>query len=134
MGHRQSHSTKLNSSPLSELVNNLFFFPVGSVNKIKNPPVLGDPALIHPFLAGLGKDRSSTRDNETDLGAAALHLAIRCASGVPLVSVLPLLSSSHRRSRNGLPFTLPQVHLTECCSPSSVRNNRASSGCLAWSS
>ena len=84
MGHHQSHSTKLNSSLLSELVNNHppAFFPIGSLNP-KNP-ILGDPALIHPFLAGLGKDRNSTRDNETDLGAAALHLAIRCASGAPL--------------------------------------------------
>ena len=133
MGHYQSHSTKLNSSLLSELVNNHppIIFPIGSVNQ-KNP-ILGDPALIHPFLAGLGKDRNSTRDNETDLGAAALHLAIRCASGAPLATMLPPLSSFHRRSRNGLASTLPQVHFTECCSPSSVRNNRASSGCLAWS-
>jgi hypothetical protein len=56
-------------------------------------PILGDPALIHPFLAGLGKDRTATRDSEADLGAAALHLAIRCASGAPLDSVFhtPLL-------------------------------------------
>ncbi|KAF8505882.1 Oxysterol-binding protein-domain-containing protein [Russula emetica] len=37
----------------------------------------GDPALIHPFLDGLGKDHDG---GENDLGAAALHLAVRCAS------------------------------------------------------
>lgn len=45
-------------------------------------PTLGDPALIHPFLAGLGKGHDSGAEN--DLGAAALHLAVRCASGVTL--------------------------------------------------
>ena len=47
-------------------------------------PTLGDPVFIHPFLAGLGKDH----DGENDLGAAALHLGVRCASGVPLYSFL----------------------------------------------
>jgi len=48
-------------------------------------PTLGDPALIHPFLAGLGKGHDSGGEN--DLGAAALHLAVRCASGVTLCSL-----------------------------------------------
>lgn len=44
---------------------------------------LGDPALIHPFLAEIGKDRRKSVDGSADLdtGAAALHLAVRCASG-----------------------------------------------------
>jgi oxysterol-binding protein 1 len=50
-----------------------------------NPQHLGDPALIHPFLAGLGKGHNGGGEN--DLGAAALHLAVRCASGVPLCSL-----------------------------------------------
>ncbi|KAH8091395.1 Oxysterol-binding protein-domain-containing protein [Cristinia sonorae] len=40
----------------------------------------GDPAQIHPFLADIGRDRRSNSDAEGDLGATALHLAIRCAS------------------------------------------------------
>ncbi|EJF58501.1 Oxysterol-binding protein-domain-containing protein [Dichomitus squalens] len=41
----------------------------------------GDPARIHPFLADFTKDRRTSSDaNEVDLGAAALHLAIRCAT------------------------------------------------------
>ncbi|KAI0074811.1 hypothetical protein K474DRAFT_1647551 [Panus rudis PR-1116 ss-1] len=41
----------------------------------------GDPAKIHPFLADITKDRrSSTEEGANDLGAAALHLAIRCAT------------------------------------------------------
>ncbi|KAI0808977.1 Oxysterol-binding protein-domain-containing protein [Irpex lacteus] len=39
----------------------------------------GDPAQIHPFLTEIGRDRRSSGDY-ADLGAAALHLAIRCAS------------------------------------------------------
>ncbi|KAM6495220.1 hypothetical protein JOM56_009843 [Amanita muscaria] len=59
----------------------------------------GDPALIHPFLAEICKDKKTlpvgsstsvehlsqaegTGAQEIDTGAAALHLAIRCASGV----------------------------------------------------
>ncbi|KAI0686265.1 hypothetical protein BC835DRAFT_474072 [Cytidiella melzeri] len=41
---------------------------------------VGDPAQIHPFLTEIGRDRRSSGENPTDLGAAALHLAIRCAS------------------------------------------------------
>lgn len=41
----------------------------------------GDPARIHPFLADFTKDRRASSDsNDVDLGAAALHLAIRCAA------------------------------------------------------
>lgn len=44
--------------------------------------LLGDPALIHPFLTEIGKERRSSIDGNLNTGAAALHLAIRCASGV----------------------------------------------------
>ncbi|KAF8521881.1 Oxysterol-binding protein-domain-containing protein [Hysterangium stoloniferum] len=40
----------------------------------------GDPALIHPILTELSRDRSKSSDDTVDLAAAALHLAIRCAS------------------------------------------------------
>lgn len=43
--------------------------------------VAGDPALIHPFLAEIGKDRRKSADGDLDTGAAALHLAVRCGSG-----------------------------------------------------
>ncbi len=39
-----------------------------------------DPAQIHPFLAEIGRDRRTSAEIDVDLGAAALHLAIRCAS------------------------------------------------------
>ena len=45
--------------------------------------VLGDPTQIHPFLDGIANQRRASRESESDLGAAALHLAIRCASGAP---------------------------------------------------
>jgi hypothetical protein len=52
----------------------------------------GDPALIHPFLTEIGKDRRASVDNVggIDTGAAALHLAVRCASSVYLL-VYPVL-------------------------------------------
>lgn len=42
----------------------------------------GNPALIHPFLAEIGLERRSESDSESSIAtaAAALHLAIRCAS------------------------------------------------------
>ncbi|KAL0959197.1 hypothetical protein HGRIS_014475 [Hohenbuehelia grisea] len=41
----------------------------------------GDPGLIHPFIAELTKDKHPTNENNgIDTAAAALHLAIRCAS------------------------------------------------------
>ncbi|KIJ28907.1 hypothetical protein M422DRAFT_784466 [Sphaerobolus stellatus SS14] len=40
----------------------------------------GDPALIHPILTEISRDRGKSIDGSVDLGAAALHLAIRCAS------------------------------------------------------
>lgn len=64
-------------------------------------PILGDPALIHPFLTEIGKDRRSStsgqsqvqgKGNDYDTGAAALHLAIRCAS-----SKFPQLPSGKSR-------------------------------------
>ncbi|KAF8206087.1 hypothetical protein K438DRAFT_2014382 [Mycena galopus ATCC 62051] len=54
----------------------------------------GDPALIHPFFAEIGKEKwritapavpagavdSETSSGDLDTGAVALHLAIWCAS------------------------------------------------------
>lgn len=48
----------------------------------------GDPARIHPFLAEITKDRRTSSDTDGDLGAAALHLAIRCASCVSVRLIL----------------------------------------------
>lgn len=42
----------------------------------------GDPALIHPFLTEISKDKRKSVDGDLDTGSAALHLAVRCASGV----------------------------------------------------
>ncbi|THH16409.1 hypothetical protein EW146_g4224 [Bondarzewia mesenterica] len=58
----------------------------------------GDPALIHPFLAELGRERRRSQDADTDLGAAALHLAIRCAS----VDTVSLLLSHRSISPNSI--------------------------------
>ncbi|KAJ8456543.1 hypothetical protein ONZ45_g18680 [Pleurotus djamor] len=41
----------------------------------------GDPALIHPFLSEISRDSKESHTNaDLNAGAAALHLAIRCAS------------------------------------------------------
>ncbi|KAI5119210.1 hypothetical protein M0805_007721 [Coniferiporia weirii] len=40
----------------------------------------GDAALIHQLLAEIGKYKRKNADDDVDIGAAALHLAIRCAS------------------------------------------------------
>ncbi|KAF9442720.1 hypothetical protein P691DRAFT_846150 [Macrolepiota fuliginosa MF-IS2] len=61
----------------------------------------GDPALIHPFLAEIGKDRRSSTDLSAaaiDTAAAALHLAVRCASA----QTLSLLLSHRAISPNGV--------------------------------
>ena len=43
---------------------------------------LGDPALIHPLLAEISNSKNKSLDDNSsvDIAAAALHLAIRCAS------------------------------------------------------
>ena len=52
-------------------------------------PSKGDPARIHPFLADFTKERrASSESSDVDLGAAALHLAIRCATCKCASSVL----------------------------------------------
>ncbi|KIJ64051.1 hypothetical protein HYDPIDRAFT_112576 [Hydnomerulius pinastri MD-312] len=58
----------------------------------------GDPALIHPFLAEIGKERRRSVDGDLNTGAAALHLAIRCAS----VDTVQLLLSHRAISPNGV--------------------------------
>ncbi|TFY69652.1 hypothetical protein EVJ58_g318 [Rhodofomes roseus] len=40
----------------------------------------GDPARIHTFLSALNKDSRKSVESDHELGATALHLAIRCAS------------------------------------------------------
>ncbi|KAH9920538.1 Oxysterol-binding protein-domain-containing protein [Epithele typhae] len=58
----------------------------------------GDPARIHPFLTDITKDRRTSAESDTDLGAAALHLAIRCAS----CDTISLLSSHRSISPNAV--------------------------------
>ncbi|KAK0195540.1 Oxysterol-binding protein-domain-containing protein [Armillaria mellea] len=58
----------------------------------------GDPALIHPFLAEIGKDKRKSTEENFDTGAAALHLAVRCAS----VATVALLLSHRAISPNGV--------------------------------
>lgn len=77
------YQVKLLSALRSGELNSILY-SAASAAQLINCPTLGDPALIHPFLAGLGKDH----DGENDLGAAALHLGVRCASGVTLCSFL----------------------------------------------
>ncbi|KAK0212711.1 Oxysterol-binding protein-domain-containing protein [Desarmillaria ectypa] len=58
----------------------------------------GDPALIHPFLTEIGKDKRKSTEKNLDTGAAALHLAVRCASAATVALLL-----SHRAiSPNGV--------------------------------
>lgn len=77
----------------------------------------GDPALIHPFLSEIGKERRNSIDGDLNTGAAALHLAIRCANGAycapdfqtrltltmgsPAVETVQLLLSHRAISPNG---------------------------------
>ncbi|KZT00876.1 uncharacterized protein LAESUDRAFT_731808 [Laetiporus sulphureus 93-53] len=57
----------------------------------------GDPARIHTFISELGQERRSS-DGNVDLSAAALHLAIRCAS----TDTVALLLSYRSVSPNGV--------------------------------
>ena len=89
------HHVKLLSALRSGPLSLLFPIPY-SAAPINHYPTLGDPALIHPFLAGLGSHNhhdGGENGGENDIGAAALHLAVRCASGAPLCSLswLPCL-------------------------------------------
>ncbi|KAG6812617.1 hypothetical protein H0H92_001836 [Tricholoma furcatifolium] len=54
----------------------------------------GDPVLIHAFLAEIAKEK----ENSSELGAAALHLAIRCASP----NTVALLLTHRAISPNGV--------------------------------
>ncbi|KAK2463943.1 hypothetical protein APHAL10511_003994 [Amanita phalloides] len=58
----------------------------------------GDPSLIHPFVAEIGKDKRTPTDDAVDTAAAALHLAIRCASA----DTVALLLSHRAISPNGV--------------------------------
>lgn len=61
----------------------------------------GDPALIHPFLTEIGKDRRASLESSAegiDTAAAALHLAIHCAS----ISTIQMLLSHRAISPNGI--------------------------------
>ncbi|KAF8178451.1 hypothetical protein BJ912DRAFT_907979 [Pholiota molesta] len=58
----------------------------------------GDPAVIHPFLAEIGKDKRKSLDGHIDTGAAALHLAVRCGS----VQTVSLLLAHRAISPNGI--------------------------------
>ncbi|KAJ7143846.1 Oxysterol-binding protein-domain-containing protein [Mycena epipterygia] len=77
----------------------------------------GDPALIHPFLAEIGKEKRKSSDQRSvgsrapdstnaslDTGAAALHLAIRCASLADgdAAETVALLLSHRAISPNGV--------------------------------
>ncbi|KZV69891.1 hypothetical protein PENSPDRAFT_608176 [Peniophora sp. CONT] len=60
----------------------------------------GDPARIHPFLAEISQERRASQDSglNSDAGAGALHLAIRCAS----VDTVRLLLSHRAISPNAV--------------------------------
>ncbi|KAI0791876.1 Oxysterol-binding protein-domain-containing protein [Abortiporus biennis] len=40
----------------------------------------GDPAQLHVFLTEIGRERRKSAEGDVDIGALALHLAIRCAN------------------------------------------------------
>ncbi|KAF8431896.1 Oxysterol-binding protein-domain-containing protein [Boletus edulis BED1] len=74
----------------------------GSVEPLQQVRLLsalrsGDPTLIHPFLTEIGKERRNSAGGDLNTGAAALHLAIRCAS----VETVQLLLSHRAISPNG---------------------------------
>ncbi|KAJ7202159.1 Oxysterol-binding protein-domain-containing protein [Mycena pura] len=80
--------------------------------KLLNALRSGDPALIHPFLTEIGKEKRKSADqraasgvastaedaSKIDTGAAALHLAIRCGS----LETITLLLSHRTISPNGV--------------------------------
>ena len=66
------------------------FFPLCFTVLI--PRIQGDPAIIHPFLADFGRDRRSSAAGDVDLGATALHLAIRCASCTSASHLMRIMS------------------------------------------
>ncbi|EJD03880.1 uncharacterized protein FOMMEDRAFT_167188 [Fomitiporia mediterranea MF3/22] len=58
----------------------------------------GDAALIHQLLSEIGKDKRKGASDDFDIGAAALHLAIRCAS----TDTIALLLSNRSISPNAV--------------------------------
>ncbi|KIP04311.1 hypothetical protein PHLGIDRAFT_93663 [Phlebiopsis gigantea 11061_1 CR5-6] len=64
------------SSSVASPGNNDALYQVRLLSALRS----GDPAQIHPFLTDIGRDRRQSAEGDVDLGAAALHLAIRCAS------------------------------------------------------
>lgn len=74
--------------------------------------LLGEPALIHPFLAEIGKDRRKSSDGDIDTGAAALHLAIRCGS-CECLDVLFQIAANKEASTNCFFATIPQSYIPE---------------------
>ncbi|KAI0344300.1 hypothetical protein BDW22DRAFT_1327437 [Trametopsis cervina] len=60
----------------SSLASNDALYQVRLLSALRS----GDPAQIHPFLTEIGRERRNSGEDTVDLGAAALHLAIRCAS------------------------------------------------------
>ncbi|KAJ7602897.1 hypothetical protein FB45DRAFT_1097914 [Roridomyces roridus] len=97
--HRKSTISSYLSAP--ELAPSEPLYQVKLLSALRS----GDPALIHPFLTEIGKEsgeatppirRSMVEDLDT--GAAALHLAIRCASP----ETISLLLSHRAISPNGV--------------------------------
>ena len=86
------------------------------MRRASTDPLIGDPARIHPFLADFTKDRRTSSDaSEVDLGAAALHLAIRCATCecVGDMSVTRLYPNRLARRNCGPPAQSPSC-FSEC--------------------
>lgn len=63
-----------------------------------DPKLPGEPALIHPFLTEISKDKRKSTEGDIDTGAAALHLAVRCAS----IDTVALFLSHRAISPNGV--------------------------------
>lgn len=74
---QSSHFTRSSSCQPFEMVSLQF----KAKRNLTQAIAQGDPAVIHPFLAEIGKDRRKSVDGDIDTGAAALHLAVRCGSG-----------------------------------------------------
>ncbi|KAJ7617400.1 Oxysterol-binding protein-domain-containing protein [Roridomyces roridus] len=105
--HRKSTISSYLSAP--ELAPSEPLYQVKLLSALRS----GDPALIHPFLTEIGKEKrrsntansskhgvsaSITSSEDLDTGAAALHLAIRCASP----ETISLLLSHRAISPNGV--------------------------------
>lgn len=85
----------------------------------------GDPALIHPFIAEIGKEKRKAgpghSTNDLDTAAAALHLAVRCASGQSVISYQAHRSYVWQSTQSPFSYPIAPFPQTACTRPALAR-------------